>query len=254
MRSMARQAQPKSTPSGNWFARLPGLMKMGLILGGGVVGVMVIGGVFKVLSIVLGPGEETTVRELPSNVVQPPASTVPEAPQSKANEATNNRERLWSQVNVRRANLDSQIEDLNREIQLARAQRWLVHAQARCSQIDCPSPYVWLLGKYGEYKTRVEAVLAIKTNSKDGSLQLEQKLLTSAEMVQRYRHNVAVLQDITTALTLTNTGVMPRTYVETTGVDEALDDFARAAGSFEALRSRQAAAAYAGEEGGYGNP
>ena len=251
MEATAKPAKSRSASAlkGRWL-RVPGLIKIVAAVAGIGACLIVLGALAGLLHRVVGPGEETTVREIPPNLLQPPVQgngTAEAAP--TADKPTLDREKLWAEVGIWHSNLMAEAQELDQEIRLARAQRWLVHAQAECAQLEqCKSPYSWLIGKYAYYKRRVEAAIAVKTNSVEGNLTLEQKMITRAETVGRYRTDLATLQDIAMALTLTHSGVMPRTFVVTADLDSALDQFSEAVASFESLRLRQSEAAYAGDD------
>ncbi|NET36959.1 MAG: hypothetical protein F6K19_33860 [Cyanothece sp. SIO1E1] len=252
-RSKARGG-PKLTEPSSLKARFdawPGVLKMALFAGGGVVALMLLGALFSILTTLLAPSEDVKTRELPPNILQPP-STSSDAEQNglkaQPDEATATRESLWKDVRIQHRNLVIELAELNEDLRLARAQRWLLHAQAECSQKpDCESAYTWLIGKYGEYKSKIEATLVVQVDSDAGDTRLAQKMLTDAKTVGAYRQNMATLMDVATALTLTNAGAVPSTFVATTSVDRALDRLGQATANFEGLRLQQSQATYAGE-------
>jgi hypothetical protein len=208
------------------FKKLPNLLQLGLVSGGLLIGITILGAIATLLSNEPQPiGESVTLENL---VGAPSTGTT----QTEQVPDENQREMLWKQVGIARANLDTELEAIDSELRLARAQKWITHAQAQCDRLgsaECPSYYGWLTVQYAVWKNKLQNLTTdIQTTDAGDGQQISisrQLLKTDANSAQEYRQTKQTLLDIAAALSLSPAGVTPRPFVDTQGLHRATEDY-----------------------------
>lgn len=231
------------TPQDTEPKRFSGGLKMAMIAGGGIAAVTVLGALLSVVGSITGGGSETQRKPVSSDLIAPITAT---AQKPAATEVVGNREELWRTVGVQHSNLLIEIEDVQEELRLSRAQRWVLHAQSECNkEPDCDSAYSWLVNAYEVRRDRLMPLITSNVATAEGGIELQYQLQTNADTANAFRAEMDTLQDIAKALSITQSGTIPRPMIGTQKLSDAMRNFASASKSFEALTTLQEQAPYA---------
>lgn len=210
---------------------LPGLAKMGIYAGLGVMGLIVLSTGVGAIASLLNPAPQTgKPAPLPDGVVAPPAVETPSAEVTPSAEIDQKRVELWQNLQNSNAQFQSVVSDFETRMRVARGQRWYQHAITECQRMgpqECPNPYLWLV-----YQQQ-QRVFALRQELIAG------KVGTDTASADNVRKKLEDIQDLAAALTMTE-GTPPVPAIATSDLaDKAVEVYGRAA-AYEALRQQDA--------------
>ncbi len=214
---------------------LPGVAKMGIYAGLGVVGLMLAGTMLGAVGTLLSPGaKQNAPTPLPSGLLQPPQAPVEE--QSPSAEIDSRRVKLWQDLQNTNATFQESVAAFSKGMRDARGQRWYQQAIAECQRMGpekCPNPYLWLVNQQQQSVFELRQKLIAGKVGTDG---------VSADTIRQLLERI---QDIAAALTLTD-GTPPIPAIATEDLsDKAVEVYGRAA-AYEAMRQQDANKAFKG--------
>lgn len=199
---MAREVKAEKTEKEGrktgieWFDKLPGAVQMLVLLGG-------IAGSISLLVFLIGLFNTTprkTVQQIPAVV---PGEVQAEQPKVQESDP----ELLWKTVGIDHANLQHRTDEMDDIVRKARAQAWVVQAQAKCAQTPgCRNYYQWLLSSYQYYSGQLVGDLTyqekalVQDGKKAPTTIATQKLVLNTDTVNRYREDRDLVLDIAAAM------------------------------------------------------
>ena len=176
----------------------------GVAIAGVVLGLSIVG---KLLS----PNE--TQKPVETVVVEP--SPTPQQPVE--DDSLPRSEQLQMDLEQGYRTLEASFIELNSEVRMGRAQRWLDQARWECNRLgyeQCPSPQHWLRLSYGQYRDKLNELIVRETQVQGGTISNPQLSLDD-KAIAEYRQLSSTLLDIAYALQLRPNASSRRVVVNT---------------------------------------
>lgn len=204
------------------IATMPAPLKMAVLAGGGLIGLMVLGATLGAVGKLLDFGPAEIVQPLP----QPQESPIP----AGSPKDISGWEESQKALDIAYIGLESAIADLDSQARLGRAARWQQWAVVECNRdASCPNPQSVLTKQLAIRTQRLNAIVQTSSTAKDAEgrtiVSLRQELSLHARTIATYRAQRDELLDIAKALSLKPGSTAPINFIPSNGLAQSLDEF-----------------------------
>lgn len=201
------------------IATMPAPLKMAVLAGGGLIGLMVLGATLGAVGRLLDFAPSEIVQPLPEAQESPIAANSPKD--------VSGWEESQKALDIAYIGLESQIADLDSQARLGRAARWQQWAVVECNKDpQCPNAQSILSKRLAIASQRINTLIQTSSTSKDAEgkviVSLRQELSLHARSIAAYRSQRDELLDIAKALSLRPGSSAPINFIPSNGVAESI--------------------------------